>query len=329
MSELMEYDPTLVPKGFGITNRGNTCYFNSLFQCILSCPAIYKTLKAIENEEYVQKHNIAKNLIKMWEAAMKGDSEAVQRYSGVIWTDIILLARSKKDRVLMDSGNQQDVHEGLMIFLDSMSIIPEFSRLFQHRYCTKILCEKCKEYVVQVAEINLVFEVQSDLKTEQIERFKAIDASYQSELTLNEFLKSQNGYADKDFKCPKEKIVKNEDGTETTVKCGLIGEKFRQTTLTMIPEIIAIVIKKYRSKTKTPFPLKLEFPTKDNTAKFVYELVAQSEHAGSMNGGHYWAVCKRSNGWCMLNDSSVSQGTPGPTENSYLIFYNYIGKEPM
>jgi hypothetical protein len=325
MSDLIPYDGQCVPTGQGFINLGATCYFNSLLQCLLSCPSIYKTLDNIKDKEYVKQNRLAQNMMKLWNASLRGES--IREMCIPIWRDIIAISRAKNNRVRMDNG-QQDAHEGLMMFLDAMETIPEVRRLFEHRHRTQILCDKCKEFVVDKREANLVFEVQPDLKTEQVERFKAIDDFYQTVMPLNEFLKKQNGYADKDFRCPKIVGYRDElgpDGKQIPILCGALGEKFRTTSLTMIPEILPVVIKKYYRKINTPFPAKLEFVAKGGTKKLIYELVAQSEHAGSMGGGHYWAIGKRADGWKNLNDGSVSPGVAGPTDNSYVIFYHYSG----
>jgi hypothetical protein len=52
-----------------------------------------------------------------------------------------------------------------------------------------------------------------------------------------------------------------------------------------------------------------------------------------MDGGHYWAICLRREcnnlKFKNLNDSSVSNAIAGPTPNSYMIFYHYIGTEDI
>ena len=42
----MEYNEDFVPKGQGLPNQGNTCYLNSIMQCLLSCSSIFETLEA-------------------------------------------------------------------------------------------------------------------------------------------------------------------------------------------------------------------------------------------------------------------------------------------
>jgi ubiquitin C-terminal hydrolase len=307
MSSLTKYNPEYVPEGQGFINLGATCYFNSILQCILSLPSIYEVLLKNKESDSVKKNKLAQNMINLWSAALRG--ERIYDLCIPIWRDIISISQSKSNRVKMDSG-QQDAHEGLMVFLEAMETIPEVLQLFEHRHRITIHCPFCNEYVVDKKETGYTFEVQPDLKTPQIEQFKELDEFYNKTMPLCDFLKKQNGYVDKEYKCP---------------KCGKLGEKFKSTVLTMIPEIIPVVFKKYHGKVATPFPEKLEFMAKGGDKKLIYQLVAQSEHSGSMGGGHYWSVALRKSGWNTLNDGSVSPGNPGPTAQTYVIFYHYMG----
>ena len=306
MAQLLAYNIDYVPEGQGFVNLGATCYFNSLLQCLLSCPSIYQILNNIRNKEHVKQNRLAQNFIKLWDAALA--NQDIHSLCIPVWKDVIAIAQSQNNKVRMNSG-QQDAHEGLMIFLDAMELIPEIRRLFEHRHRIQVLCNLCNEFVIDKRETNLVFEAQQDLRTEQLEKFKDIDKFYNTNMSLNDFLLCQNGYVDENHLCE---------------KCQKKCEKFKTTSLTMIPEILPVVFKKYADKVITPFPARLEFATTNNK-KLVYILVAQSEHSGNTTGGHYWAVCKRKSGWATLNDSSVSEGQAGPTVNTYMIFYHYAG----
>lgn len=305
--DLATYKEQYVPTAQGFVNLGATCYFNSLMQCILSCPVIFETLKSVAHKEYVSQNRIAMSLIDLWESALRG--EPIQEKGTPIWKDIIALSRASQSKVKMDYG-QQDANEGLMLLLDSLDKIPEFKTLFQHRQKIQIICPDCKKVVCQETREDMILEAQADLKVEQLEKFKVADKYFGKSMNLNDFILYQNGYVDANHICS---------------SCNKKVEKFKITELTMSPEILVIVLKKYRVRELTPFPMELFFPGKEGDKKMIYRLVAQSEYSGVATSGHYWAICKRSDGWKNLNDSNVSDGIPGPTPNSYMLFYNFIG----
>lgn len=313
--DLIPYNKNYTLKENGFRNIGNTCYFNSLLQCILSCTSIFETLEKNKNLPHYKDSVIAQDLLKLYNASKSGKD--VSEKSIPIWVNIMRASSQRKDKVIFRNGNQEDATEGLMLFLDIMDHLPEIRRLFEHRHLIEIYCNDCKSIVSTKKAQNTVFEVQANLSTEQLEEFKTLDKFYGTTMQLNDFLKKQNGYVDKDYECPKCKIKSN---------------KFMSTVLTMIPEILPIVIKKYNNHVRkldvnTPFPQKLEFAMKGNQKKLVYTLVAQCEHSGGTNGGHYYTIGFREEGWKMLNDSFTSDANPGPTVNSYMLFYHFIGIE--
>ena len=308
MSDLVPYNIEYIPNGQGIINTGNTCYFNSFMQCLLSCSSIYDALNKNRNKL----NNLTKKLLSLWDNALNDLDISIDAIS--ISREIIRISQKQKNRIKMDNG-QQDSHEALMMFLDAIENIPMLRILFDHRHRIIIDCDQCDKTVVDRKENNSVFEVQSDLRTEQIEKFKDKDPYFNRSMELNDFLKKQYGYVDENFICP---------------NCKQKGEKIKKTILTLVPEILPIVIKKYKNTNSImSFPEKLHFVSKNNTI-YNYELVAQSEHSGGMGGGHYWAICKRKNGWMLLNDNSYPQSvTPGPTQNTYLLFYHFVGENSI
>jgi len=304
MSDLLPYNPAFVGYAKGLPNLGNSCYLNSLLQCLLSCSSVFEVATKQPN---VNQLSILLNELHL---AARDPSSNLSDLCVRFWRTIISASMSRRDRIQFSFGSQQDSHEGLMLLLDMFESLPNVRRLFEHRHRLKIVCGECSTVCVDKQELGTVFEVQPDLKSAQLEVFKDLDRYYGSRMSLNDFLRSQNGYVE-GYNC---------------TKCSSKKPKFKTVSLTMVPEILPIVIKKYEHKELTPFPEYLDFVTVSGRSKFVYRLIAQSEHSGTQAGGHYYAHCLRADRWHCLNDSSVSQVEPGATPNTYLIFYHYVSE---
>ena len=59
-------------------------------------------------------------------------------------------------------------------------------------------------------------------------------------------------------------------------------------------------------------------PEKDNSK---YDLYGVVQHFGSLNGGHYTAICKNDNIWVSYNDSILDFCENPVTQNAYILFY--------
>ena len=305
---LIHYDSKYVISANGFTNYGATCYLNSLMQCFFSNPAVFQTLEKYAEDETIKKNALARELLRIYR--LSKDGKNITGEMSKIWEIVLGLSAARSDRVKLTRG-QQDAHEGFMLLMDVLEYVPHIQRLFQHRTQITLHCHECDKIVSVKEETHVAFDVQSDLKTEQHAKFKKVDKNYDKSMSLNEFIRSQNGFVDDDYIC-------------ANAECKVKGVKFKNTRLVMIPEILVVLLKKYKKKEATPFPEQLYFIAKGGTHRMEFDLVAQSEHSGGQSGGHYWAICKRGDGkWYNLNDSGVSPSKPGPTKHSYMLFYNY------
>ena len=62
----------------------------------------------------------------------------------------------------------------------------------------------------------------------------------------------------------------------------------------------------------------IEGPEK-NKAK--YDLYGVIEHYGTLNQGHYTAICKNDGNWVSYNDSSIKIVDTPVSKNAYVLFY--------
>jgi ubiquitin C-terminal hydrolase len=304
---------------FGFHNMGATCYFNAMLQSLLSCTSF--TQELIQNTNKYNNNPVAKKIIELiklatTEITSKENTqlqEQLKMYSPTIWQEMIKFV-SIKNKISADNfmKGQQCAREGFHYLMDSLEEFNDIRNLFLHRYKNMIHCFGCKKWVSDISSVCNLFEVQPDLKTEQLDIFKKYDSD-ETKQTLNKFLIRQTSYVDKFYMCPN---CKNKD------------EKYKITELVMIPEILVVLSKKYISNHKldifTDFPKTMEF-AKNNNDKLKYEAVSQIEHSGGLDGGHYWSVSRRKGGWFNFNDNCYTSSTGFiPTNNTYIVFYHLI-----
>ena len=60
-------------------------------------------------------------------------------------------------------------------------------------------------------------------------------------------------------------------------------------------------------------------PEKEKDVK--YDLYGVVQHFGSLNGGHYTAICKKDGNWVVFNDSNLKHIDNPVTKNAYILFY--------
>lgn len=327
MSDFTLHDDRLMLDAFGCRNMGATCYFNALFQAMISCTSFSHIMIEIKADPEFATDPIVSQYHKMLVGNFSKKSAAekqalMPQMSPAIWQHVLAYAQTRKDNAKLNRG-QQCAGEGFHLFLESLDRSAKVQTLFTHTYRREITCEKCGGVVASKKDPYCMFEIHPTLEGEQLAKFADMDDQYKREMDLNDFLKKQNGYVE-GYKCP---------------NCGDKEDKFSTVALTMVPEILVVLSKKYQPDGErivkvdsvTPFPEKITFDGHgkgaDDLKTFRYEAMAQVEHSGNLSGGHYWAVCRRRDGWYRLDDSSVSAGAFAPTANTYMVFYNIVSDD--
>lgn len=324
---LISYNPSVELPAFGLINTGVICYFNSVVQSMLSCTSFIEVIKNYQHKKEYIKNPILLKLIEIIELTdewivLSGDESQEQRKNDIadllhnispsIWREMVMfLCRKNKQPVRGFLNGQQCAREGYHCLMESLDAFSDIQNLFIHRYNSLVRCFKCDEWVSDKECVYNLFEVQPDLHTPQVDQFKCYDLDlYTKGQSMNEFLQKQPGYVE-DFICP---------------KCKNTDIKYNVNYLVMAPEILVVLSKKYTAGRKldvfTDFPNHMEFAGSSGVLK--YEAVSQIEHVGGLNGGHYWAISKRKDGWFQLNDMCVSASQFCPTNNTYMVFYHLM-----
>ena len=103
-----------------------------------------------------------------------------------------------------------------------------------------------------------------------------------------------------------------------------------------LPDTLIILIKRYdnfmnKKNNLIDFPITnlnmLKYSIGYDNNKNVYDLFAISNHSGEVNGGHYWCYGKNSDGnWYNFNDTNITSIKPSDliTSNAYCLFYKKI-----
>jgi ubiquitin C-terminal hydrolase len=348
--DLVKFNQRATLPAFGFNNLGFTCYFNALLQGMLSCTAFTEELIQRKDDEKYDSNPVTQHIIQLIElamhyktlldrnksgedktAAIKSAELRLNNLSPTIWRNMIMFLHvQKKKQIQTFSTGQQCAREGYHFLMESLEDFDGIQNLFLHRYRSLIYCFDCEKWVSKKEDNYSLFEVQANLKTEQLERFKQLD---DSTVDMNQFLTRQDGYIDKDYRCPECEATKKPD--ENAVNPKPRTEKYSRTVLVMAPEILVVMSKKYTMEQKldvyTEFPKTLTFKghdkKKDKSFPMHYEAVAQIEHTGGLNGGHYWAVCRRNDGWYNLNDNRVTKSEFGPTKNTYIVIYHIMNSD--
>lgn len=304
---LRKYNIEFTLQPIGLDNIGFTCYFNSLIQALLSCTSfveaiidlgpsskdpmilvlyhLISSIKLLEQSNDEQKNQIRQDLLKL---------------GPVCWKIFMKKLREKMPDIGKYFIGQQCAAEAFSLLLEIFDNYRSIQTLFMYRRINKIYCPDCKQTFSTISEIGNIFE---------------IDIHLDEKFDLNSILLKQIESIDENCICS---------------KCNIKSNKIKSSNLVMIPEILFVMCKKYKYENNrgkkieslVNFPHEIKFPGKDE--QLVYRAVSQIQHSGSLNSGHYWTNCQRSDGWYCLNDSHISKNKYEPDIYTYIVVYHVI-----
>ena len=327
----------------GFKNYGNTCYMNSALQCLIHLIELNPRENDIFKSDLRKSTKKEFKLVKQWiqlykEMWYENDNTFIQTLPFIK----TFIRRCDEENIYFDVYNQNDVSEFLNGFITILheeicrcvSITPSgtpkdemdklqvdsivtWNRYFNEKYsfiikdfhlqainCTS--CPECKYFTTNFDPMLLIsLEIDEDNNT----IYDSLD-TYTKTYTLD---------SDNLWKC---------DKCHKEVNCEKRNKFWK------LPDILIIMIKQYNDNTRK-IDKSLEYPMDLDMEPYClnyknecidYELQSLCIHNGSLNGGHYYALCKNMNDgkWREYNDERVSE--PLDEENilkqkPYCLFY--------
>ncbi|KAK8719652.1 hypothetical protein OTU49_013890 [Cherax quadricarinatus] len=291
-----ERDSSQVASLSGLPNLGNTCYINSIIQCLYSINTLRDYLTHDEFRKYINSKSEQKGKVVLAVA------QVFKALSSGAVKDIFKKINSLKN-VIEDldeefrGSHQHDAHDllaGLLTWLhndlvklnDSSSII---SKLFNIEHESVITCDKNKQVICCTKEVF-------------------------SNLTLS--VSEGNAQLLQDL------LNKHYAQRKISWDCHFCGQEHlcnHDMKIVHLPPVLFIHLSRYSSqgpkgkKTQVLFPaedLSLKEHMKLGSTSPCYEVCSVVRHKGTMTAGHYTAYCRShrngSDGWHFFDDDLVS-----------------------
>lgn len=223
---LVAFDHKKLPPAFGLINStGISCHFNSLLQCIMSCPVLMDALKKSDSPIAAELRNILND----------ADNETSPKTSHYIFQRLIEAIQSRKDRVKFSMSAQQSACEGLVLLVDAIND-ETVNRLLNHKYSLHITCPVCKKETSTQTDYSIYMLMPAVNFPDEAEFCRYIT-------NRKEIIES--------YKCEKCGV------TSKNVE--------RIILLKVLPEIVIILLNKYNGKVRMWFPDKLTFTSVKGT----------------------------------------------------------------
>ena len=307
----------LYKKGLcGLQNLGNTCFMNSIIQCLNHVNCLAKYFLENDYKGFLNQQSDSFTIVNEWNKVIRGLWHANSVVTPLEFQKEVQSLAFKKGLIDFTGFGQNDSQEFLQFFLESLHNcmsrkVAMNLRGTVHNEIDKQAKEALKTYM-QFFNNDYSFIINN-----------FYGQMHSKLLTISEG-KSKVSYSYDPFSCLSLEISQNfstiYDCLDNYTKRENISDgdrkQYKSLTFWRLPKVLIIFFKRFNNNgMKLNYNIKFPIENLDmskyvsgySKSKYKYELVAVSNHAGGCNGGHYFAYCKNAdNAWYKFDDNVVS-----------------------
>jgi ubiquitin C-terminal hydrolase len=304
--------------GGGLYNLGNTCFLNSVLQCLTYTAPLAELAKI---KYHTRRSNNGNDVYNLLENHIE---RALNAKGNRAFSPKLIVQKLQRISRNFRIGRQEDAHEFLRTFIDAMQkaslkvagINPNDSsrhaettsiyRIFGGYLQSQVKCKICKF-------ASTTYDACLDISLEIYGKSRTLENALRQHTKL-EVLDHSNRWRCDSCK----KLV---PATKQL--------KFRRLPLTLVVHLKRFSPYGDKISKRVEYPKELNMKSftnnKDGEENFMYDLYGVLVHAGNYaSSGHYYSFVKASNGaWYEMNDSSIQQvGVKRAlNQQAYILFY--------
>lgn len=332
----------------GLANLGETCYVNTLIQCLYHCAEFREYML---RGDFKEREKNARSLLGETQSLFKSMKSVTGRSTIIPRRFIHVLDQKITD---IDIRSQNDINELLAMFLDKLNM--DHPTFLEHRNIDETPASTLMEMHRRKMDMSWKITIGNEYS-------KIIDLFYGQ--TVTQIVCGHCGFISHNYEVYSNISLPLEKGCKTIREC--LSRYFNDEVLNewtcdecknkvksdklmclwRIPPILTLSLKRFKyvnSMTSKGFQKNdyhIDVPERLNLTNFTldehhntdYHLNAVAVHTGSAENGHYYALCKRGGGqggqggqgghWYKYDDNEVTEIKDPDFGHGYMFFYTH------